>query len=151
MTSNDNSIALQLRELIATNREQIAEMKALSAQIQKDNAEFCATMIKEFTDFKTEVRGDINNFKTGVREDINNFKVEIGTRFDKLEGTIGVIQNDITGLKHDVAGLYHWDYWLLSIILVVFAMPQIVAGVKALFGAVAEGIAGIVAVFRGKG
>ena len=50
------------------------------------------------------------------------------------------LQRDVEGLKHDVQGLYHWDYWLLSVILAVFAMPQIAAGIKSFFGAIAEGL-----------
>ena len=52
MVSNDmNAVLTELRELIMVNREQIAEMKALSAQIQKDNAEFHLLMIKAFNEF----------------------------------------------------------------------------------------------------
>ena len=135
MTSNDNgsdmnNIALQLRELITINREQIAEMKALAAQMQKDNAEF-----------RERIKDDINSR-------FNTFENRFSPRFDKLEATIGVMQNDITGLKHDVAGLYHWDYWLLTIIVAILALPQIISGVKALFSAITEGIAGIIAIFR---
>lgn len=40
MVSNDmNAVLTELRELITVNRDQIAEMKALSAQIQKCHAE----------------------------------------------------------------------------------------------------------------
>ena len=67
-----------------------------------------------------------------------------------MKAEISELQRDVTGLQHDVVGLYHWDYWLLSIILVVFAMPQIVAGIKSLFGAVADGISLIARAFRGE-
>ena len=163
MTSQDMStIVLQLRELITVNREQIAEMKALAAQMQKDNAEFREQMKDDFNKFTEKVNARLDAFekktntwldafeeKTNKRLDA--FEAKTDSRFDKLEASVGAMQNDITGLKHDVVGLYHWDYWLLSIILMVFAMPQIVAGVKALFGAIAEGIAGIIAVFRDRG
>ena len=76
---------------------------------------------------------------------------DINTRFDVMHAEIVALQRDVDGLKHDVAGLYHLDYWLLSIILIVFAMPQIVAGVKSLFGAVADGVALVLSVFRKKG
>ena len=153
MTSKDNAlelneVVLQLRELVTVNREQIAEMKAVTAQMQKDNAEFRAMMVKEFNTFKDEVRQDMKTFKAEVREDMKTFKTEVNTRFDNLEATVSVIEKDIIGLKHYVAGLYHWDYWLLSIVLVVFAMPQIVAGLKSLFSVITEGIAGIIALFR---
>ena len=133
MTSQDNNadtnnIALQLRELIATNREQIAEMKALAAQIQRDNANFQANLIKELANFKENVDAKL----TGVHSDI------------------GQINQRITGIEHDVTGLYHWDYWLLTIIIAIVALPQIISGVKALFAAVAEGIEGIISVLRKK-
>ena len=147
MTSQDNTVDMVRLELLL--REHFARTDKQLAEIRKDNAEFHALMVKEFNEFKNEIREDINNFKAEVRGDISSFKAEVNNRFDRLEATVGVMQNDITGLKHNVAGLYHWDYWLLSIILVVFAMPQIVAGLKALFSAIAEGIAGIVSAFRG--
>ena len=142
MTSNDNtlevhSIALQLRELIATNREQIAEMKALAAQIQKDNAEFRSLMVQEFANFKDNINKEFSAFSNNVNAELSGMHSEIG-----------LINQRITGIEHDIAGLYHWDYWLLSIIIAVVAMPQIISGVKALFAAVAEGIAGIISAFR---
>lgn len=131
MTSQDsntdmNNITLQLRELIATNREQIAEMKALAAQNQRDNANFQTNVIKELADFKENVDAKL----AGIHSEI------------------GQINQRITGIEHDVTGLYHWDYWLLTIIIAIVAMPQIISGVKALFAAVAEGIEGIISVFR---
>ena len=103
-----------------------------------------AQIEKQFAD----MRKDNAEFREQTKDNMNSFKSEINTRFDAIQTQITVMQNDITGLKHDVAGLYHWDYWLLSIILVVFAMPQIIAGIKAVFGAISEGISGIIALFR---
>ena len=80
-------------------------------------------------------------FREQIKEDMRN-------GFDKINSKIIVLQGDTEGLKHDVTGLYHWDYWLLSIILVLFAMPQIVAGIKSLFGAISDSIAGILALFK---
>ena len=133
MTSQDsntdmNNITLQLRELIATNREQITEMKALAAQIQRDNANFQTNVIKELADFKENVDAKL----AGIHSEI------------------GQINQRITGIEHDVTGLYHWDYWLLTIIIAIVALPQIISGVKALFAAVAEGIEGIISVLRKK-
>ena len=149
MTSNDNtlevhSIALQLRELIATNREQIAEMKALAAQIQKDNAEFRSLMVQEFANFKDNINKEFSAFSNNVNAELSGMHSEISG----MHSEIGLINQRITGIEHDIAGLYHWDYWLLSIIIAVVAMPQIISGVKALFAAVAEGIAGIISVFK---
>ena len=136
MISGDNTMDMPRLELLL--REHFARTDKQLAEFRKDNAEFHALMVKEFNEFTEKVNTRLDAFEGKVNE-----------RFDRLDATVGVMQNDITGLKHDVAGLYHWDYWLLSIILVVFAMPQIVAGLKALFSAIAEGIAGIVSAFRG--
>ena len=101
------------------------------------------------------IRQDNADFKAGLKQDMQNFKADVNSRLDSMQADLSSIkteikslQFDVVGLKHDVSGLYHWDYWLLSIILVVFAMPQIVAGIKSLFGAITEGIAGIIALFR---
>ncbi|MBQ7156116.1 MAG: hypothetical protein IJR85_11265 [Synergistaceae bacterium] len=158
-------IELLLREHFARTDKQLAEMRA-------ENAEFRATMLKEFNalenrlnarldnfeekintridNFEEKVNTRIDNFEKKVNTRLDNFEAKTDSRFDKLEASVGVMQNDITGLKHDVAGLYHWDYWLLSIILVVFAMPQIVAGIKSLFTAIAEGVSLVANAFRRK-
>ena len=77
----------------------------------KDNAEFRSAMMKGQRDFEARTEA----------------------RFDTLTAAVVELQRYVEGLKHDVQELYHWDYWLLSIILVVFTMPQIVAGVRSLF------------------
>ena len=153
MSSDDVSrIEMLLREHFAQTDKQIAEMKA-------ENAEFHARMIKDFDEFKSEVRKDIKDFKSEVRQDIKEFKSEVKQEIDnlrsevrhdirELKAEVVELQKDVTGLKHDVQGIYHWDYWLLSIILVIFAMPQIVAGVKSLFGAIVDGISAIAVLFR---
>ena len=132
MVSNDETarIELLLREHFARTDKQLSDMRA-------DNAEFRAEMVRLYNDFAEKQTAKFDAFTQ-----------KTDARFDRLEGQIAVMQNDITGLKHDVAGLYHWDYWLLSIILVVFAMPQIVAGIKSLFGALADGISQVIGAFR---
>ncbi len=115
----------------------ISRIELMLSEIRRDNAEFKAQIVKDNADFKESIITRLDAFEN-----------KINTRFDSMQAQIAVIQNDITGLKHDVTGLYHWDYWLLSIILVVFAMPQIVEGLKSLFGAIAEGISGIITAFR---
>lgn len=102
-------------------REHFSRTEKQISDMRAENAEFHATMIKEMGVFKSEVR-------QGFRE----------------------VKAEISELQRDVTRLYHWDYWLLSIILVVFAMPQIVAGIKSLFGAVADGISLIARAFRGE-
>ncbi len=136
MTSDDLSIITgQLRELILVNREQIAEMKAISAQMQRDNAEFRAQMIKEQREFEARQDAKID---------------KLAAKIDGLTAEVVELQRDNEGLKHDVQGLYHWDYWLLTIILVVFAMPQIVTGLKSLFEVITNGVAGIISLFNRK-
>lgn len=156
-------LELLLREHFARTEKQLSDMR-------KDNAEFRSLMLKEFNAFEEKINTRLDNFEEKINTRLDNFEAKTNTRidafeakintkvdnleaktndrFDKLEASVAVMQNDITGLKHDVAGLYLWDYWLLSIILVVFAMPQIVAGIKSLFTAIAEGISLIVNAFR---
>ena len=123
MTSNDNENkdTIYIREDVFNAR--MDRLEAINeknlALIQKENAEF----------------------REQIKEDMRN-------GFDKINAQIIVLQGDTEGLKHDVTGLYHWDYWLLSIILVLFAMPQIIAGVKSLFSAITDGIAGILTLFK---
>ena len=168
MTSTDNSLDMPKLELLL--REHFARTEKQLSDMRKDNAEFRTQMIKEFNAFEEKINTRLETFeekintrldafeeKTNARLDafeektnarLDAFEKKTEARFDKLEATATVMQNDITGLKHDVAGLYHWDYWLLSIILVVFAMPQIVAGIKSLFTAIAEGISAVINAFR---
>ena len=149
MTSNDiDSLKLLLERHFAENQAQISEMKAIALEMKKDNAEFRAQIKDDINSFKTEVREDINSFKEEVRKDIDSFKTEVNSKLEAVRSDIVTLQIEVVGLKHDVAGLYHWDYWLLSIILVIFAMPQIVASVKSLFSAITEGISGIISLFR---
>ena len=171
MTSTDitpdmTRLELLLREHFSRTEKQLSDMR-------KDNADFRTQMIQDFNTFtervntkldnfeekinaridafETRVNTKLDNFEEKINARIDAFETRVNTRFDKLETSVGVMQNDITGLQHDVTGLYHWDYWLLSIILVVFAMPQIAASIKPLFSALAEGISMIVNVFRKSG
>ena len=126
----------------------ISQIELMLSEIRRDNAEFKAQIVKDNADFKESIITRLDAFEGKINARLDAFENKINTRFDSMQAQIAVIQNDITGLKHDVTGLYHWDYWLLSIILVVFAMPQIVEGLKSLFGAIAEGISGIITAFR---
>ena len=142
-----------------TDSADISRIELMLAGIRQDNAEFKAQIIKDNADFKESVSARLDAFEGKINtrldafESKNNarldaFENKINTRLDKLEAQISVLHDDNIGLKHDVSGLYNWDYWLLSIILVVFAMPQIVAGIKSLFDAITDGIAGIISLFR---
>ena len=133
-TSTDIQVLMVLLEEVRAIRQDNADFKA---EIKRDNADFKSGLQRDMQDFKAEIKQDMQDFKAEIKQDINALNAEVKA-----------LHNDNIGLKHDVAGLYHWDYWLLSIILVVFAMPQIVAGIKSLFGAIIDGIAGIIALFR---
>lgn len=126
----------------------ISRLELMLAGIRQDNAEFKAQIIKNNAEFKESVNARLDAFENKINTRLDAFEGKINTRLDKMEAKISVLHDDNIGLKHDVSGLYHWDYWLLSIILVLFAMPQIVAGIKSLFGAITDGIAGIIALFR---
>ncbi len=126
----------------------ISRLELMLAGIRQDNAEFKAQIIKNNAEFKESVNARLDAFENKINTRLDAFEGKINTRLDKMEAKISVLHDDNVGLKHDVSGLYHWDYWLLSIILVLFAMPQIVAGIKSLFGAITDGIAGIIALFR---
>ena len=140
-TSEDiSTIKLMLEKHFAENNAQISAMRA-------ENAEFKEQIKEEFRKFRDEVKGDINDFK----KEVNTRFDGVNVRFDSLQAQMSVMQNDITGLKHDVNNLFHWDYWILAIIVAAFAMPHIIESIKSLFGAVRDGIAGILSLFKGGG
>ena len=157
MTSQDNAIDMTRLELLL--REHFARTDKQLSDFRAENAEFHTKLMKEMSDFKTEIRQEMNDFKTDLRQEMNDFRTEIRQEISEfraevrrdtkeLRADVVELQKDAVGLKHDVEGLYHWNYWLLSVILVVFAMPQIVAGIKSLFTTVAEGISAIAGAFR---
>ena len=125
-------------------------MREHFARTESENAKFREQMREDFRNFRDQVKGDMDIFKKEIKSDINTFKKEVNTRFDSMQAQISVMQNDITGLKHDVNNLIHWDYWILAIIVAAFAMPHIIESIKSLFGAVRDGIAGILSLFRSK-
>ena len=95
-----------------------------------------------------EMRADNAEFKEQIKDEFNSFKGEVNGKFETLQTQIYSLGLEINGLKHDVAGLYTWDYWILSIILAVFVLPQFAAGVTRFFVAVKDGVAGILSLFR---
>ncbi len=137
MTSSDNFVTIEMFNARMDRLEAIVEKNV--ALIQKENAEF-----------RMQVQKDIATFKDEIRADMNNFKSEMHSGFDKVHGEIGVLQRDVEGLKHDVTGLYHWDYWLLSIILIVFVMPQFIMGIQSFFKALTEGVNSLRSAFKSK-
>lgn len=124
MTSADNTQEMTRLELLL--REHFARTDNQLAQMRAENAEFRVVMMKDYHDFTEKITAKI----------------------DTLTASIGEIQRDITGLKHDVSNLYTWNYWTLSIILALVAMPHIISGVKSLIGAIAEGVSAVIGAFK---
>ena len=133
MTSNDEALTVNTLTLILDKH--FAQTDKQLALMREDNAKF-----------REQIRQDFDTFKKEVREDLSRLDMKL----DKVYGEVIVLQRDVEGLKHDVAGLYHWDYWLLSIILIVFVMPQFIVGIQSFFKAITEGIRGIRSAFKGK-
>lgn len=171
MVSNDNYITVDVFEArmdrleavfekyIAVMRQENAEFKAQMkddmAAMRQENAEFrtqmkdnMAAMRQENAEFRVQMKDDMNAFKDEVRKDISTLENKMNSGFEKVHTEIGVLQRDVVGLKHDVSNLYHWNYWLLSIILVVLVMPQVIAGIKSFFGTIAEGMVRLLSLFR---
>ena len=134
MTSQDsntdmNNITLLLRELIASNREQIAEMKALSAQIQKDNAEFRERITKENSEFREKISTELTNFEGKIHKEL-----------EILHAEITVLQSDVRVQNTRIDDLIHWNYWLIAFVVAFFTLPSIAEGIKSLLKAIAHSI-----------
>ena len=99
-------------------------------------------------DKKFEAKFDALDKKFETKIDALDKKFE--TKFDTVQVQIHEMQNDITGLKHDVGNLFTWDYWMLSIILALMVMPHITEGIKSLFSVLIEGISALIGLFRRK-
>lgn len=152
MVSRDSdAIVLQLRELIAVNREQIAEMKALGAQMQKDNAEFRAQMFKDNAEFRAQITKDNAEFRAQItkensefREQITNafvaLKEETRREFDKVHTEIAILQSDIRVQNTRIDDLIHWNYWLIAFIVAFFTLPSLAEGMKSFLKALASGV-----------
>ena len=173
MNNNDNAnLELLLREHLAQTEKLLSDMRKDFAEfrviiredmdnfkneIRSDIKEFKTEIRNDMDNFKNEIRSDIKEFKTEIREDMDNFKNEIRNDLIEVKANAKVqneaivqINNKLTGIEHDITGLYHWDYWLLTIVIAVIAMPQIVNGIKSLFGAIADGLRLIISIFKGK-
>lgn len=99
-------------------------------------------------DKKFEAKFDTLDKKFEAKFDALDKKFE--TKFDTVQVQIHEMQNDITGLKHDVGNLFTWNYWMLSIILALMVMPHITEGIKSLFSVLIEGISALIGLFRRK-
>ncbi|MBQ6773495.1 MAG: DUF1640 domain-containing protein [Synergistaceae bacterium] len=157
MADNANNVdmarlELLLREHFARTDKQIAEMRAENAefrsQIKDDMQNFREEIRSDMENFKSEVRSEINSFKSEVNAKIDGLRSEMNSRFDNVQTQIHVMQLDITGLKHDVANLYRWNYWMVAIIIGVFLLPTFADFIRGLFEIVRDGIAGILALFK---
>lgn len=138
MASDDVSrIESLLREHFARTDKQLSDMRA-------ENAEFHVQMMKDFNAFTEKIDTRISKFE----EKVNARFEKIDARFERLEEKVAVMQNDMTGLKHDVGNLQTWNYWTLSIIIALLAMPQILTGIKALIGAAADAVSAVARIFR---
>ena len=129
MSSSDinmSELKLMLENHLSANSVQISEMKAAISEMKKDNAEF----------------------RLQVNKDFQAFTERTESRLGELQTEIQQVNMKLTGLEHDVAGLYHWDYWLLSLIIASMVMPQLGEIMKTLITGISEGIAGIVSLFR---
>jgi len=91
---------------------------------------------------------EFNAFTEKIDTRISKFEEKVNARFERLEEKVAVMQNDMTGLKHDVGNLQTWNYWTLSIIIALLAMPQILTGIKALIGAAADAVSAVARIFR---
>ena len=159
--SDISRLELLLREHFAKTDKQLSDMRA-------DNAEFRTEMIKEFQTFTEKIDSRIGAFETRVDAKIDALEKRVDakidaldkkvdaldkkfeTKFDTVQVQIHEMQNDITGLKHDVGNLFTWDYWMLSIILALMVMPHITEGIKSLFSVLIEGISALIGLFRRK-
>ena len=175
MTSGDNGVDMMrlemlLREHFARTDKQLSEMRA-------DNAEFRAQMLKEQREFETRIEAKFDAFEAKqeakfeafeakqdarferleAKQDARFEKLEakndtrferLETRFDSLTAEVVELQRETVGIKHDVAGLYHWNYWIISIILAIVVMPHVVAALKFLASGLAGLISGVLSLFR---
>lgn len=146
--SDISRLELLLREHFAKTDKQLSDMRV-------DNAEFRTEMIKEFQTFTEKIDSRIGALETRVDAKIDaldkKFDAKIDaldkkfeakfdaldkkfeTKFDTVQVQIHEMQNDITGLKHDVGNMFTWNYWMLSVILALMVMPHITEGIKSLF------------------
>ncbi|MBR1657044.1 MAG: hypothetical protein IJ697_01075 [Synergistaceae bacterium] len=170
-------LELLLREHFARTDKQLADMRAENAEFRtlmlKEFNAFTEKIDTRISAFEKKVETRIDAFEKKVdakfdavdaRFDAFEKKVDekfnavdarftalekrTDSRFDSVQVQINSMQNDITGLKHDVANLFTWNYWTLSIILALIAMPHIVAGIKSLISGVSELVSAVAGLFR---
>ena len=101
-------------------------------------------MRRENADFRREMKQDMQEFKAEIKQELAEVKTDMKTIQVQMAG----VQDRLIGLEHDTAGLVHWNYWILTLLVALIAAPQILTGIRALFGAVAEGVSAVLSAFR---
>ena len=153
MTSDDIGTITLLLE------KHFSDTKAEFAKMRQDNAEFREQVRQDMRNFEDRVNariealdeklsGKIEAVDQKLSGKIEAVDQKLSGKIEVLQSQIAVMQNDITGLKHDVGNLFTWNYWTLSIILVLVAAPQVASCVKSLFGVIADCVGLIVSAFR---
>ncbi len=174
--SDISRLELLLREHFAKTDKQLSDMRADNAEFRtemiKEFQTFTEKIDSRIGAFETRVDAKIDALdkkfdakidaldkKVDAKIDALDKKFEakfdaldkkFETKFDTVQDQIHTVQNDITGLKHDVGNLFTWNYWMLSIILALMVMPHITEGIKSLFSALIEGISALIGLFRRK-
>lgn len=114
------------------------------SDMRRENADFRREMKQDMQDFKTEMKQDMQDFKAEIKQELAEVKTDMKTIQVQMAG----VQDRLIGLEHDTAGLVHWNYWILTLLVALIAAPQILTGIRALFGAVAEGVSAVLSAFR---
>ena len=66
----------------------------------------------------------------------NSFQAEVLKRLDGIEFRLGVLEQEVTFIKHDVAHLQTSVYWALAaigIFIASLAIPSMIAGIASAF------------------
>ena len=79
------------------------------------------TKFEERVDAKIEA---LDNRITKFEEKVDARFEKVDARFERLEAKVVDMQNDMTGLKHDVGNLQTWNYWTLSIIISAYSRSK---------------------------
>lgn len=114
------------------------------SDMRRENADFRREMKQDMQDFRAEMKQDMQEFKAEIKQELAEVKTDMKTIQVQMAG----IQDRLIGLEHDTAGLVHWNYWILTLLVALIAAPQILTGIRALFGAVAEGVSAVLSAFR---
>ena len=98
----------------------------------------------------SDMRRDNSEFRTQINKDFSDFKETVGTKIDGIHTEILHINERITGIEHDISSLFHWDYWLLSIILAIIALPHLTEIIKSLADTIGKVISSVIFISKNK-